>query len=856
MTSTATTPVSASAGATTPAKPDLATAASAPLAPAKNWSELTIHLVPPAIVQTLEAAGLGLRHCRLCVPSRVLLNGQYGESWLALSPDAIAIVAENGHGPELLWRQATADLTGIRTQPVTGGGVMVVDVKGQPREVLRFDAGQAPLFGGIAQKLNKHLAPKKTAEVPVTPAPDSTAPAPADAMAAVSPAASAPIAPGLPAPTPVAPAVPHAPRDGSAAADEPEPEPLDFQELLAKQRELHCPKCQRLYPKNTKVCPFCVPRSATLRRILQFAGECRNDILYMGALMILGTGLGLINPLLMRQLVDHALNVTFAKGHLKLVAPIQYNELAWVVAEMFGLLVAGQVINILRARTGIRVGTTVTNSIQKKAYFHLQTLSMSYFNRQQTGSLMSRINNDARQMQGFLSEGIQFTVVNFLQIIGVAVVMFCINPFLAMLVVLPAPLMIFLSAWVWRRVHRRFALLWSAMAAVTSYLNDALSGIRVIKAFGQEALERERFDQKVTTSRDRWIEAEQTWQTFIPLLNFIASCSGLLIWYFGGRKILDPHDTFTLGDLFAFTMYLGMITGPLQLMTRLNDWLTRSLTAAARVFEVLDAEPDIVEKPGAVAMPACQGRIEFREVSFGYEKHRPVLMDVSLAIQPGEMIGLVGPSGAGKSTIINIIGRLYDVDEGGLYIDGVNIKDIKLDDLRRHVGYVLQDNFLFNGSVAQNIAYARPEATREEIIAASIAANAHSFILNLPDGYDTLCGERGDRLSGGERQRISIARAILHDPKILIMDEATSSVDTETEARIQMAMANLIQGRTTIAIAHRLSTLRHAHRLIVIEDGKVAESGTHDELMAKEGGVYRKLVTIQTEWSRQIGVGG
>lgn len=567
----------------------------------------------------------------------------------------------------------------------------------------------------------------------------------------------------------------------------------------------------------------------------------------MAFLMFTGTALHMVEPQIVRILVD---DVIGKPQNARMLLPL--------IALMGLLMFVNYGIGIWRGRLGIWVGCHVTNGIQGQAFEHLQRLSLSYFNKQQTGALMSRVNNDARQMQGFLVEGIQYTVINVLMVIGVIAMLLWMNPLLGLMLLAPMPVVVVLSAVIWKKIHRRFHLLWNAISAATAYLNDALSGVRVIKAFGKESEEVGRFGEKIAYSRDSMIDAEQTWQTLVPVLNMIVHTSLLLVWYFGAQQIYDDPEgkTFTLGSLMAYIAYLGMVYGPLQLLTRLNDWLSRSLTAAARVFEILDVEPEISDRPDAKPLPEVKGEIEMRGVTFGYEKHTPVLKNVSLTIKPGEMIGLVGPSGAGKSTFINLVGRLFDVDEGAILVDGHDIREVKTADLRRQVGYVLQDTFLFSGTVAENIAYARPGATKEEIIEAAVAANAHTFIMKLPDGYDTFLGERGTRVSGGERQRIAIARAILHNPRILILDEATSSVDTETEARIQIALGTLVKGRTTIAIAHRLSTLRHADRLVVIKDGEVLEQGSHAELMAKEGGEYRKLVNIQTEWSRNIAVGG
>jgi len=338
---------------------------------------------------------------------------------------------------------------------------------------------------------------------------------------------------------------------------------------------------------------------------------------------------------------------------------------------------------------------------------------------------------------------------------------------------------------------------------------------------------------------------DQNIATIFPLLGFLMSAGSFVVWYIGGASVV--HGGMTLGTFNMFLFFLGQLYGPLQQMTRIADWLSRAMTAAERVFEVVDAEADVVDAPDAKPLPRIEGAVTFDNVSFGYDKVRRVLDSVSLDVKPGEMIGLVGHSGAGKTTVINLIARFYDPTEGRVLIDGMDMRSVKLNDLRGQLGIVLQEPFLFPGTVASNIAYAKPDASPEEILRAAKAANAHDFIMRFPDGYDTQVGERGVRLSGGERQRLSIARAILHDPRILILDEATASVDTETEHQIQEAINRLISGRTTFAIAHRLSTLRNADRLVVMDKGKVAEIGTHEELMEKEGGIFRRLVEMQTE---------
>ncbi|TVR55036.1 MAG: ABC transporter ATP-binding protein [Puniceicoccaceae bacterium] len=756
-----------------------------------SWSRLSLRQVPEPVTRHLAASGFHEADSLICLNSRMNLKGRFQDSWFVADRKRAAVFEANGRGFLPVWEAPVERILEAKMAPVTGGGMLVVRTDQGRQEVMRFDAGQAALFGGLAHCLNKQAA---------------------------------------------------ALRDAGNGASAPAAVEAEFDRLLKKQRELTCSSCTRQLPRNTRVCPFCIEKGSTLLRILSYARPYAPRLVLMMALMVIGTGVNLIPPQITRILIDDVL-----------LSPEQADRLPWLVLALAGVMVTAAVIGIIRARVGIWVGCHVTNDIQASAFNHLQALSLSYFNKQQTGALMSRVNNDARQMQGFLVDGIQYTVVNLLTIVGIAAVLIWMNPLLGILVILPGPVVVLLSAYVWRRIHRRFRLLWVAMASVTSYLNDALSGIRVIKSFGKEEAEIDRFGRKLAYTRGRTIDAEQTWQTLVPILNLIVQSSLVLVWYFGAYEVYG--ERLTIGGLVAFIGYLGMIYGPLQLLTRLNDWLSRSLTAAARVFEVLDTEAELSQRPNPTPLPEVRGEIELRDVTFGYERHDPVIKNLSLKIAPGEMIGLVGKSGAGKSTLINLIGRLYDPDEGAVLLDGLDLRDIRVEDLRRQIGFVLQDNFLFSGTIADNIAYARPNASHEQILEAAVSANAHTFIMNLPDGYDTYVGERGTRLSGGERQRIAIARALLQNPRILILDEATSSVDTETEAKIQQALGHLVAGRTTIAIAHRLSTLRHANRLVVMDEGRIAEVGTHAELMAMEDGVYRKLVTIQTEWSRVIGIG-
>ena len=423
--------------------------------------------------------------------------------------------------------------------------------------------------------------------------------------------------------------------------------------------------------------------------------------------------------------------------------------------------------------------------------------------------------------------------------------MFCLNVKLALLVVIPIPFVVLGTLLFRTHIRPWYFRFRDSHSKLSGMLNGVLSGIRLVKAFGQEEREKRRFDQRLDTlSRARY-GARVRAGAFQSAMAYALMLPAILVWYVGGQEVLADAGL-TLGTLMAFLGYLGMFYAPIQSLAVFSDWLTMFLTGSQRVFEILDTPSELTDKADAPILETVRGNITFDDVTFGYDPYNPVIKEASLDIRTGESIGIVGKSGSGKTTLVNLLCRFYDVQAGSVRIDGRDVRDLRRSDLRRHVGLVLQEPFLFRASIADNIAYGRPDATMKDIMAAARAANCHEFIMRQPYGYDTRLGERGAGLSGGERQRVSIARAILCDPRILILDEATSSVDTESEQQIQKALERLSEGRTTIAIAHRLSTLRSADRIYVVDGGRIAECGTHGELMARKG-IYWKLVRIQTE---------
>ncbi len=613
----------------------------------------------------------------------------------------------------------------------------------------------------------------------------------------------------------------------AAAKDKPIPE----QEV----REKHCPTCGLVLGEHTRVCPRCARRGAILRRLLGYTRPYRGRLAVVIVLMLSGTSFGLVPPYLTKVLVDKVL-VPKANAYL----------LGWLVLALAGCNLLSTGIEIWRNRITAWLGGRISFDIRAQLYERLQWLSMRYFDRHPTGAIISRLTQDSGGVQDVVAFGLPFLVSNLVTLVGVAIMVLVINWKLALLALAPTPMIIVLTRFLWERMHHAFHSFWYRWSRFHSLVNDALNRVRVIKAFAQEPNEILRYQARNRDLFGAGVYADQTWGTVFPFVWLILGSGSLLVWFFGGRACI--RGTMTIGDLIAFLAYLAMLYGPLHWITQLTQWISRALTAAERIFEVLDAESDSERTKGAVKLDPVRGEVEFRNVTFGYEKHRSILKDVSFAVSPGHMLGLVGKSGAGKTTIINLICRFYDPDEGELLVDGVNLRDVSLWDYRARLGVVLQEPFLFQGTIAENIAYGKPTATIEEIMAAAKTANAHEFIVGKADGYNEQVGDRGNRLSAGEKQRVCIARAILHDPAILILDEATANVDLETEEQIQQAIARLVEGRTTFAIAHRLSTLRNADSLVVVEDGKVVEFGTHQELEAKKG-IYFSLLDLHRKTS-------
>ena len=501
----------------------------------------------------------------------------------------------------------------------------------------------------------------------------------------------------------------------------------------------------------------------------------------------------------------------------------------------------------IRLRVMSMMGERVAKDLRNELYSHLQTLSMRFYSKKKTGSIITRVSSDTDRIWDFVAFGVVEVSISVIKLFALSGVMIYLDWRLGLITTIPVPIFLWVIFKHGERMERLFTRAWRKWSDLTGVLSDTIPGIQVVKAFNQEAHENKRFQEKNSRVVDEFQRVHQAWTSFWPLLMGSVQLVTILVWFFALPRIIASPDSIsmTAGTLVAFLFYMNMYFHPIEIIGQMARMMNRATSSAHRIFEVLDTQPDIQEAVNPVAVEKLQGRIAFEHVSFSYDGVRQILKNVSFDVTPGEMIGLVGPSGAGKTTVINLIARFYEATGGRILIDGVELGRLDIGKYRRQIGMVLQDPYLFHGTIIDNIRYGLPSASLMEVLNAARAANAHDFICRLPQGYDTMVGERGHTLSGGERQRISIARAVLHSPKILILDEATSAVDTETESKIQDALDKLCQGRTVFAIAHRLSTLTKADRIFVVDDGSIAETGTHSELMAKPNGIFRKLCLTQ-----------
>lgn len=562
----------------------------------------------------------------------------------------------------------------------------------------------------------------------------------------------------------------------------------------------------------------------------------------LAAMML--TLVSLLPPYLTGYLIDEVLLPYANNVTTKAEA---YRSGWYILGTIATMFVIREIFLFLRLRTMTKVGEQVARDLRRDVYDHLHKLSVNYFSSHPTGSIISRVGSDTDRIWDFIAFGVAEMTLSILMVLGLGGMLIFLDWRLGLIITLPIPLIFLGILHMGKKLHRAFLRIWQKWSVMMAVLSDTIPGMNVVKAFNQENYERSRFGRRNQEVTEEAFRINIIWTTYWPIIYFGLNAMTLLVWVFALPRLLGDGPSLTTGLFVTFLLYMGMFIAPIENFGFLTRMINRSLSSAHRVFEVLDTEPEVRESINSRKLKPVRGQIQFNNVSFGYDPVRHNLSGVSFKVEAGEMIGLVGPSGAGKTTIINLIARFYDIIDGQILVDGVDIQELDLGDYRKQIGMVMQDPYLFHGSILDNIRYGLQEASEDMVVGAAKTANAHDFICQLPHGYETIVGERGHTLSGGERQRVSIARAVLHNPRILILDEATSSVDTQTERKIQEALERLIKGRTVLAIAHRLSTLRKADRLFVMNEGKLVEQGTHEELLGRPDGIYKNLFQLQQE---------
>jgi ATP-binding cassette, subfamily B, bacterial len=583
---------------------------------------------------------------------------------------------------------------------------------------------------------------------------------------------------------------------------------------------------------------------AVVFRLLGYLRPYRRELTIGMTAATVITAVGIAPPYIAGRLIDGVIRPA-QQGSLP-VARAQ--AIAWLaVAAMALVVLVRQLAALVRLRLMAVVGEKVARDLRSQLYEHIQRLSLSFFARKKTGGLITRVSSDTDRLWEFLAFGIVDVSLSLVMLLGLSAVLLSLDWRLGLVMTVPAPIFCWLIYRHGEAMTPLFLRTWRKWSRVTDVLGDTIPGVRVVKAFNQETREIARFVERNDAVTDEANRVHRLWTTFWPLLLLAVHATTVAVWAFAVPRLLGEGAALSTGTFVSFLLYATMFIAPIEVIGQMARTMNRATSSAHRVFEVLDTEPDVRDAAEPVRLEPVRGRVTFENVTFAYDGVRPVLRGVSFDVVPGELVGLVGPSGGGKSTVVNLIARFYDATGGAVRIDDVDVRSLDTGHYRRQLGMVLQDPYLFHATVLDNIRYGLPDAALADVVAAAKSANAHGFIGKLPHGYDTMVGERGQTLSGGERQRVSIARAILHDPRILILDEATSAVDTETEREIQEALDRLIAGRTVFAIAHRLSTLRRASRLFVMADGRLVEAGTHEELLRLPEGRYRRLHEMQLQ---------
>ena len=612
-----------------------------------------------------------------------------------------------------------------------------------------------------------------------------------------------------------------------------------------RSKEKFCPKCGMRYPdQQRKVCPKCLEKTKLIKKMATLFGRYKGFVLLLLVAFLASSALSVAVPYVSNQLLY---------GEVLEEGGSMYGMIGAVVLLIIGVRIAFLIINLIVGTLSSRTAAQVTYDLKMLIFDNINKLSLSFFTSRQTGGLMTQVNGDSTTLYWFFCDGFPYLVTNVLTLLCVMGVMLAANPLLTLFAFITVPIFFFAYKYLFLAFDKLWARNWARRRALNSLISDVLNGMRVVKSFSRENEEGKRFDNRNRAHAETVAEAGMLSAKSYPLIGFLLQAGLYVVWGVGGWQVMNRTGNMDYAALSAFIAYFGLITGPLQFFADVSNWWSECLNAMQRLFEIKDSVPEVREAENPVSLTGVKGDVKFDDVVFSYEENRVVIDHISFEVPAGKTVGIVGKTGAGKSTLVNLLTRLYDVTEGGIYIDGINVKDISFKSLRENVAIVSQETYLFRGTIKENIRYARPDATDEEVMEAARIASAHQFIIKYPEGYETMVGLGGKDLSGGEKQRISIARAVLRDPKILILDEATAAMDTQTERQIQASLTRLAKGRTTIMIAHRLSTLRDADFLVVVENGKMPEKGTATELL-KAKGVYYKLYKMQAEALKTIGI--
>jgi ATP-binding cassette, subfamily B, bacterial len=626
-------------------------------------------------------------------------------------------------------------------------------------------------------------------------------------------------------------------------------EALNPDDFNYEEEQRICPICQNPYPDpDRKVCPKCIDKRSLFTRVLSYFKPYRLHFIIILVCILVHAGMAAVLPYLSgRILYDQILAPKFEAETIPWFQDrSEFVALMILIAVIFLVRLFQQIFGSIQGRWVAGLVPKAILAMKADIYQSMQKLSVGFFNKRQTGSLLTRIQSDAAEVLSFFIDGMPYLVINIIILVFSVSVMFSLNWMLSIFALIFIPGLFLMSYGMIPKLWHLHGKRHRSVRNMNAAVQDNLTGARVVKAFGREEFEKIRFGGISRAVREAELGEVYYNNKFFGLYTGVETLSALVIWGLGSYLVIHNPDTMTYGMLITFVGYAAMLNGPLDFMSFMFRWWAQSLNSAQRIFEVIDAIPEITEPENPVRKEVLDGDIEVRNLSFSYNPGKPVLENISFRIRAGELFGIVGKTGTGKTTMIHLILRFFDPEEGEILLDGIPIREMAFEDLRKNIAVVSQDTYIFQGSIAQNIAYGRPGCDSEQILYASMASGAHDFICRLPHGYDTIVGPGEKQLSGGERQRISIARAILTHPRILILDEATASIDTLTEQRIQRSLAALTKGRTTISIAHRLSTLKEADRLIVLEEGKIIEEGTHNELIGKKGAFYN-LMHLQTK---------